>query len=95
MDGDPIDCIYLEFDENFPFENKIDDVDERQNKIFEIIKKCAIYGTWPPPISSEINNINSIPKLNNNKCENNALKYNFDDEKKPKIINIRKKYIYV
>eukprot|EP01084_Bolivina_argentea_P005132 9699_1 len=53
LNGDPLDCIYLEFDEDFPFEQEYDE-DTQKQKIFEIIKQCYEHGE-PDLFDSQLN----------------------------------------
>eukprot|EP01084_Bolivina_argentea_P135574 238875_1 len=49
--NDAADCIYCDFDENFPIDSSVQILDEQQKleEIFKVIKYCYEYGAHPTP----------------------------------------------
>eukprot|EP01083_Nonionella_stella_P019001 52844_1 len=54
--NNPSDCMYVEFDEEFPLQPAIDDPDARQCEIVRIIKYCFDHGKAPLPTEPQTAN---------------------------------------
>eukprot|EP01084_Bolivina_argentea_P070046 127419_1 len=59
LNGDAADCIYIDFDETFPFPNnmKLEEDGAKKNEIFTIIKQCYNYGIPDIMKKNQSNNI--------------------------------------
>eukprot|EP01084_Bolivina_argentea_P290016 498109_1 len=52
FNNEPSECLYVEFDEEFPLKPAINDANARVSEIFRIIKYCYDHGKPPPSSSS-------------------------------------------
>eukprot|EP01084_Bolivina_argentea_P290950 499948_1 len=42
---DAADCIYIDFDDDFPFESNFDDENKRKEAMFKILQNCYKFGS--------------------------------------------------
>eukprot|EP01084_Bolivina_argentea_P162845 283353_1 len=62
---DPADCMYIEFDDNFPLSQDINGEAEQQNEILKIIKNCYENNVeFIPAASNQLDKIQWELKLN-------------------------------